>query len=140
MFRALNMTRLRLALQKSSVNWSRQMTRAEIEELAKRIEAEELRMQRLWQVASDYRDKHHGTDSAFDWNAMRHAISGRDPVLPEAATLARQLLAVMEERDKALAIADEVADEFMARGQVEEAFGANEVAERLRAALQGDTP
>jgi hypothetical protein len=58
--------------------------------------------------------------------------------VPELADLPRQLLAVMQERDKALAIADEVADEFMARGQVEEAFGANEVAERLRAAQQGE--
>jgi hypothetical protein len=75
---------------------------------------------------------------AFPARPRERLADGNEISSANEGLAARQLLAVMEERDKALAIADEVADEFMARGQVEEAFGANEVAERLRAAQQGE--
>lgn len=55
------------------------------EELVKRLRAEEDRMQRLWDACEAARVKHKGTSAAFDFNGLKHAVAGRDPVLLEAA-------------------------------------------------------
>lgn len=72
-------------------------------DIVERLTAEEARMTRLWDCAEDFRTKHHGTPAAFDFNTLKHAVSGRDPVLAEAAAEITRLRA---ERDAAVARAE----------------------------------
>lgn len=57
----------------------------ERDSLVARLRAEEARMQRLWDACAEFHAKHKGTPAAFDFNSLKHAIGGRDPVLEEAA-------------------------------------------------------
>lgn len=61
------------------------MTTAGNAELVRRLRAEEDRMQRLWDACEEARAKHVGTPAAFDFNGLKHAVAGRDPVLLESA-------------------------------------------------------
>lgn len=87
-------------------------------DIVERLRREEARMLRLFDVASDFRDKHVGHSSCADFNAMRHAISGRDPVLEPAAAEIERLRqfekdwqAMRDERDAARTGYDNLLDE-----------------------------
>jgi hypothetical protein len=53
--------------------------------ISDRLRAEEARMQRIFDLCVELRDKHHGNAAFTDFNSLKHAISGRDPVLLDAA-------------------------------------------------------
>lgn len=77
-------------------------------DIVERLNEEEGRMVRLRDCANDFRDKHYGTDAAFDFNTLKHAISGRDPVLTEAAAeiarLRADLAQLEQESDAEIAL------------------------------------
>lgn len=55
------------------------------DDLIERLLAEEDRMVRLHDLTVLYRDKNSGSAAFSDFNSLKHAIAGRDPVLSDAA-------------------------------------------------------
>jgi hypothetical protein len=76
-----------------------------MDDLVERLIAEECRMVRLWEVCANMHDKHRGTPAAFDFNSLKHAVSGRDTVLTDAVTritaLEAEVARLTSERDGA---------------------------------------
>lgn len=77
-----------------------------VERLAARLVAEEGHYQKVFDLVVLYRDRNTGGPFA-DLNNVKHALSGRDPVLLEAADMLRALAAKLAEAEAALATARE---------------------------------